>query len=53
MLILKVIGIERMVMTRRVGFEINGEKSEYLHVARTRLDVTPLDVEGMRFKIVT
>lgn len=33
--------------------ELNEEKTEYVQMTRIKQDVTPLEVEGMKFKNVT
>ena len=42
-----------LVTARRVGLEVNAEKTEYLVLSRLRRDDAPLEVDGLRFNNVT
>ena len=44
---------ELLIQARRVGLEVNEEKTEYLVMARNRQDEAPLEVDGLSFKNVT
>ena len=44
---------ELLIMARRVGLEVNEDKTEYLVMSRNRVDEGPLEVDGMRFRNVT